>query len=91
MLTLPQAWAKRLAEVRAICRENGERLGTDLREVFYRQLAGEWWEEFCYAADRGQDLPEAVWRSAQRLGQQRGMVGWVSRLRVRNKTAQVPQ
>lgn len=87
MKTLAQSWADRLAELRGICRENGERLTASLIEGFEREHANAWWSVFCEAAERGDDLPPSVWRSAEREGERRRMAGWVQRLRVRNEVA----
>ena len=69
MLTLAQSWKIRLAELRGICRRNGERLTAELREWFRQNHDGEWWTEFSDAAERGE-------------GDRRRMAGWVTRLRI---------
>lgn len=85
MRTLAQEWAERLTELRAICRENGERLDVELRRGFRRDTANGWWSRFCDAAEAGADLSPAVWRSARAEGRSRKMEGWVTRLAVRNQ------
>lgn len=85
MKTLMQSWRERRTELRAICKGNGERLGAELRDGFYRQHADTWWSEFCEAAERGDDLDPTVWRSARVEGRRRRMEGWVTRLTVRNE------
>lgn len=87
MLTLAQSWAARLAELRAICRENGERLCAELRLGYEREHANAWWSEFSEAALRGDELAPAVWRAAHREGERRRMAGWVIRLSVKNQSA----
>lgn len=82
--TLAQSWRERLAELRAICRENGERLDAQMHEWMRQQHVDQWWAEFCRAADDGADIPEPVWRSAEKLGAER-MPGYVLRLRVVNR------
>lgn len=86
MLTLAQSWAARLAELRAICKGNGEQVDAELRDMMYRDHARDWWAEFCRRADAGEELAPSVWRSAQDEGERRGdgPAGWVRRLKVRN-------
>lgn len=89
MKTLAQSWRDRLAELRAVCRANGEKLPLDLRASYGIQHVGTWWAEFCRAAENGDDTPAAVWSSAEKLGAKR-MPGYVSRLRVRNRARRTP-
>jgi hypothetical protein len=86
MKTLAQSWRERLAELRALCRANGERLPADLRVAFDMQHAGQWWAAFCEAALRGDEIPATVWSSAEKLGAKR-MPGYVPWLRGRNRAA----
>lgn len=86
MKTLAKSWAERLAELRATCQGDGERLDAELREGYRRQHEGAWWAEFCAAAERGDDIPATVWSSAEKLGAKR-MPGYVPRLRCRNQAA----
>ncbi len=77
MLTLPQAQAARLREVRAEC----GRLDAELRDYFRRQAATLWWQQLTDAAWRGESIPDAVWRSAER-----DCPEGVARLKVRHRT-----
>lgn len=85
MKTLAESWADRLAELRAVCRENGERLDRVLRSWYERAHRDAWWSEFYYAATDGRELPPKVWRSAERLAiaHRRGNI--VARLRTINE------
>lgn len=88
MKTRAQSWADRLAELRAMARENGERLDAELRDIYRRNYDGAWWSEFCIRAEAGELLSEAVWRSAEELvTSDSGRSGWLSRLKVRNEVA----
>lgn len=84
MKTLSKSWADRLAELRERCRESGERLDAELCEWYRRRHEGDWWAEFCRAAESGEYIPGPVWSSAEKLGARR-VPGWVPRLRVRNR------
>ena len=85
MKTRAQSWAERLRELRALVRENGERLDAELRDGYRREHDGAWWGEFCNAAEAGAEIPAAVWRSAEHFaGGDTGRAGWVARLKVRN-------
>ena len=86
--TLAQSWRERLAELRAMCRANGERLDAQLRDWMRQQHVDQWWVDFCKAAGDGCALPESVWKSAERLGEHR-MPGYVSRLRATNRLRRV--
>lgn len=86
MKTLSKSWADRLADLRMRCAEFGQRLDSDLREVYRREHTGQWWQAFCAAAERGDEIPATVWSSAEKLGAKR-MPGYVTRLRVRNRAA----
>jgi hypothetical protein len=84
--TLAKSWAARLAELRALYRQAGDRMDAEAREGFKREHTGRWWSAFCDAAERGDDIPATVWSSAEKLGAKR-MPGYVPRLRVRNRAA----
>ena len=87
MKTRAQSWADRLAELRAMMRENGERLDAELRDGYRRDHDGQWWAAFCNAAEAGELLSPAVWRSAEELaGADSGRAGWVHRLKSRNRS-----
>jgi hypothetical protein len=80
-----QSWRVRLAELRALVRENGERLDAELRDGYRREHDGAWWAGFCHAAEAGDEIPLAVWRSAERfVAGDTGRSGWVQRLKVRH-------
>lgn len=88
MKTRAQSWAERLRELRARMRECGDRLDAELRDGYRRDHDGAWWAEFCAAAEAGEELPPAVWRSAAELvvGSS-GRAGWLQRLKSRNAHA----
>jgi hypothetical protein len=86
MLTLAQSWAKRLAELREICRVNVERLPADVRRGYRRVHEWDWWKEFYHRAESGEVLPKAVWAAATRLMAPHNP-GIVERLRSRNEIA----
>lgn len=88
MKTLAQAWAERLSGLRAELRAAGSPpMDADIRGDLEREHRGYWWAEFCNRAEAGEELPPAVWRSAQREGDRRGehARGWVERLKARNR------
>jgi hypothetical protein len=91
MKTLAKSWAERLAELVDICRHSGG-LPVDLRIDYYREHRRQWWADFCYAADAGDDLSAAVWRAAKKIATELssnggGEIGWYNRLVVRNRSA----
>lgn len=85
MKTRAQSWAERLRKLRALLRETGERLDAELRDSYRHEHDGMWWSEFCDAAEAGDELSPAVWRSAEALiDPGSGRAGWLQRLKVRN-------
>ncbi len=83
MKTLSQSWSARLAELRAICKANGERLPAILRQHYRRAHAQDWAAAFVRAAWDGANIPPAVWRSAEKVVDAYAL----ARLRVRNDIA----
>lgn len=88
MKTRAQSWRERLAELRAMVRETGERLDAELLEGFQRQHDDKWWFDFNDAAERGDELSPALWRSAMQLADGHlSRMSWLQRLIVRNRAA----
>lgn len=83
MMTLAQAIAERLRELRAICRENGERLDRQLADWARRDVETDWFRELEDAAWSGAEISPAVWRSALKHGSE----SMVRRLMVRHDVA----
>jgi len=67
MPTLAAGWAERLAELRGRLRESGERLDARLRARYRAGYQRQWWRDLEAAVYRGDAIPDAVWRSAEKF------------------------